>query len=373
MKKIVVSGLSIACLAAISWQALSIPASDTSAYRFDTVKRADIVVSVTSVGTVQPVANIQVASQISGVFSWISDFNASVKKDQVIGRIAPQTYENALAAAKAEVAMQTALVEKAEIDLNEADTALARKKRLIQTGVGSTVDLETAETGRARFAVLLLIAKRSLEKSKVQLAQAETDLDRTFIRSPVDGVVVSRIEEGTVVAASLQAPLLFVIAPDLRNMQLMVAVDEAEIGKINPGQQVRFRVDAHPERVFAGAVKQIRQYPQSSNGVVTYTVVVSAPNPEGFLLPGMTATATFILAERKNVLSVPTAALMFRAVAGRPAIWTTESQPTDVKIGLSDGKRTEIEGPISENMPVIIGQMPKPKPQSFAKRLIGIY
>jgi HlyD family secretion protein len=339
-------------------------------YRTARVERGSLTAAVSATGNLNAVTTVQVGSQVSGqIKELMADFNTPVKKGQIIARIDPEIFQAKVnqaqadvASAQATVANQEAQVQKARADVENAKAALAegkantakaqvavvdakrdldRKTQLFQRELIAKSDLDSAqavydsalallEAARAKEGSLgaaiqsasaqlrvadamLLSARAQVDQKKAGLVQAQVDLDHTTIRAPVNGVVVSRaVDVGQTVAASLQAPILFTIAEDLTKMQVEVSVDEADIGRIRLEDRVTFTVDSFPGQTFAGVVTQIRKAAQVVQNVVTYTVVVSVDNPRGHLLPGMTANAKMIVAEKPNVLKIPNAALRFR-------------------------------------------------------------
>lgn len=288
--------------------------STPGVYRLATVERRRIVEAVQATGSVMPVALVSVSSQISGQIKEIyADFNHEVHAGDPIALIDPLTYRIAVEQSEAQVGIARSNVQKAEVALDDAEADWTRKRALAERGTGAKADATKAQAVRGLAAAERDNARYALQGAEAALKQARADLDRTVIRSPVDGTVIVRnIEIGTTVAVSLQAPVLFTIAQDLRKMQVNTSVPEAEIGRIRVGQRMEFTVDSFPGRIFVGEVIQIRKQPQSTQNVVTYTVVASAPNPELLLLPGMTATARIIVDDNDGKLSVPTAALRFR-------------------------------------------------------------
>ncbi|MDA0367713.1 MAG: efflux RND transporter periplasmic adaptor subunit [Proteobacteria bacterium] len=325
-------------------------------YRFGAIDRGDVVNAIATSGTLGAVVTVDVGTQVSGQVAELNaDFNTEVKEGQLIARIDPQTFESRLrqaeadlAIAKANVSMQTAALTRAEADLasaranlenrratdDEAQRELKRKEELLGRGVASNRDVTQARAlavsaaaqTRATAAALLSaeaqvrVAQAQIENARAQVQQREAsleqamiDLERTFIRAPVNGVVINRqVSLGQTVAASLNAPVLFTIAQDLRQMQVEANIDEADIGQVRAGQEVDFTVDAHADRTFRGRIEQVRQAPQVVQNVVTYTVIVSANNAQQLLLPGMTANVNVVLDRRADVLRVPNAALRFR-------------------------------------------------------------
>lgn len=325
-------------------------------YRFGVVDRGEVVSTISTSGTLGAVVTVDVGTQVSGQVAELhADFNTEVKESQLIARIDPQTFEARLrqaeadlAIAKANVSMQMAAKVRAEADLAsaqanlenrratdaEAARELTRKEALLARGVASNRDVTQAKAQaesaaaqtRAAEAALqsaeaqILVSQAQIENARAQVQQREAsveqaliDLERTFIRAPVNGVVINRqVSLGQTVAASLNAPVLFTIAQDLRQMQVEANVDEADIGQIQTGQEVEFTVDAHAGRTFRGRILQVRQAPEVVQNVVTYTVIVTANNAQQLLLPGMTANVNVVLNRREDTLRVPNAALRFR-------------------------------------------------------------
>jgi HlyD family secretion protein len=426
------------------------------AFRTAAVTRGPLTAAVSATGTLNAVITVLVGSQISGqVRELHADFNSLVKKGQVIARIDPEIFEAKVhqvsaqvEAARASVLNQQAAVEKTRADLENTRAALAaaraqtaksqvavvdsnrtlgRNRDLRQRGLIAQVDEDTAQAAydsavaqidaskaqeqaqlsavRAAEAQLkvseamLKNAMAQVTQNEAALRQAQVDLDRTFIRAPVDGVVVGRsVDVGQTVAASLSAPTLFTIAQDLRNMQVDTNVDEADVGRVKLGQVATFTVDSFPSRTFAGEVVQIRKAPLVVQNVVTYDVVVTAKNPEQRLLPGMTANVRIVIDQKESVLQVPNAALRFRppglettererparpgggsgpgggrgggATAGRVWIVGPDGKPAAaaVQLGIGDGTYTEVaRGEIKEGQQVIVGVVtPGAPPQPAA-------
>jgi HlyD family secretion protein len=309
-------------------------------YRTAKVERGEVIEGVTASGTVQPVVLVQVGTQISGAIEKLfADFNSQVKAGQTIAlldarRLAAQVASDDAAVARAQadlvrlnaaVKQSQAEVERIQAQLTQAERDLERQKTLAERKLISPADLDTAVATRDALAAQLGSSRAAVEQSQAQVAVGEAavkqaqaqlasdkvNLDYATIVSPVDGTVVSRnVDVGQTVAASLQAPTLFLIAQDLTKIQVQVSVPEAEIGKIHKDQPAHFTVDAYGERSFDGSVSQVRLASTTVQNVVTYTVVVDASNPEGLLFPGMTATLTFEIARsKKDALHVPVTAL----------------------------------------------------------------
>jgi HlyD family secretion protein len=370
------------------------PSDQAAPYRTAQVEKGRLVATVSASGTLNAVTTVQVGSQVSGQLKEVlADFNSEVKAGQIIARLDPQTFEYRvnqaqadLDAARANALVQQAQVAQVRVNLQEAQRVAERNTDLVNKNFISSAELErTRATAQALEAQLnsaqaqVVNAQALVRQREAALAQARVELERTVIRAPVSGVVVKRsVEPGQTVAASLQAPELFIIARDLRDMQVEVAVDEADIGRIKAGQRVNFSVDAYAGRRFSGEVRQIRKAAQSAQNVVTYTVIVSAPNEDLSLLPGMTANVRVVTDVREQVLKVPNAALRFRPADAEPAprirgggrdaatatqVYSLNSdgkpQAISLKIGISDGSFTEVlSGELQQGLALIVGLAP---------------
>jgi HlyD family secretion protein len=277
------------------------------------VSRGAIVGRVAASGTLEAVTTVQVGSQISGtVQALFADFNSIVKRGQVIARLDPSLLQADLEQSKATLIRTEADVERFAVALADAKTKEDRAHELAARELIPRTDLETAEVSRQSADAQLRAARAQVNQSKAALGQAQVNLAKTVIASPIDGIVTARdVDVGQTVAASLQAPTLFVIAADLSQMQVKASVDESDLGSVQEGQPVTFTVDAYPADTFRGVVKQIRLNPVIDQNVVTYAAIISAPNPELKLRPGMTANVTVEVLRRENVLRVPNAALRF--------------------------------------------------------------
>lgn len=297
-KWLVVLIIIVGVVGAIAWHLLGRQDS-TPLYQTAAVTRDDIIQAVTATGTLNPVTNVTVGSQISGnVAKLFADWNSPVKANQVVAQIDPATYQTALEQADGDLASAQANLELDQAEAKRADELF--KNKLID---GSDYDTAIATYHQAEATVKM---------KKAALDNAKVNLERCTIYSPVDGIVISRnVDVGQTVAASLSAPTLFIIANDLTKMQIDAQVAEADVGGVEPGQKVNFTVDAFPYRTFAGKVAQIRNAPTNYQNVVAYDTVVSVNNSDLKLRPGMTATVSIIIAERTNALKIPTAALRF--------------------------------------------------------------
>ncbi len=398
-----------------------------NALHYDTVKvdRGRITSKVTATGTLSAIVTVQVGSQVSGRLQSIYvDYNSPVKKGQLIAKLDPALFQAAYEQAKAnEVAARGNLV-KAQAQAADAERQYQRNKQLAAEKLVDQADLDTAMANADAARAQVEANKGALAQAEAALHQAKINLAYTDIFSPTDGTVISRsVDVGQTVAVSLQAPTLFVIAQDLRKMQVDTSVAEADIGQLRDGMPATFTVDAYTGQTFTGRVRQIRNAPQTVQNVVTYDAVVDIDNPELKLKPGMTANVTFVAAQRDAVLRVPNAALRFhpgpdvlaaagltgtgpRRGPGAPGaaqgggpngqgagrgwqrdetntthrrVWVLENgkpHPVGIQIGISDGSLTEIaDGKLPEGALVITdvtggrmasGQQP---PGGVARRL----
>jgi HlyD family secretion protein len=283
-------------------------------YRFAKVERGPITATVAASGTLNPVTSVQVGTQVSGqIKELFVDFNSPVKAGQLIARIDPETFQYRVRQNEADLEAARAAAGRAQVALANARRDLERTKELVQREFVSPADLDRAQAQFDLALAELNSANAVVAQRTAQLAAAKVDLARTEIRAPVDGVVIKRsVDVGQTVAASLQAPELFIIARDLRDMQVETSIDEADVGRIRVGQRATFTVDAFPGRTFSGEVRQVRKSAQTVQNVVTYTVLVSAANPDGILMPGMTANVRIVTDTRESVLKVANSALRFR-------------------------------------------------------------
>ncbi len=380
------------------------------AYKLAKVEAGPITAVVAATGTLNPVVSVQVGSQVSGQIKEIYvDFNSNVKRGQLIARIDPEIFQYRVHQAEADleatraavltqqaaVAAQRAEIARVEANLRDAQRDYDRKRVLVEKKFISPADRDKAlavfeaaaaqlDSARAQLRVAEAQARNGeavVRQREAQLAQTRVDLAHTEIRAPVDGVVVKRsVDTGQTVAASLQAPELFIIARNLSDMQVDTSIDEADVGRVRVGQKANFTVDSFPGRSFEGRVMQVRKAAQVVSNVVTYTVVISAANPDLGLLPGMTANVRIVTAHKDRVLKVPNAALRFRpesngkegdasSAASRPVrgpktggarVWLPDGggklRAVTVHTGLTDGKTTEIVSPeLAEGTEVVTG------------------
>jgi len=407
--------LLVVLVGAGAWYWFGIKKPDAPQYRTATIEKGRLVASVSATGTLAPVISVQVGSQVSGQLKEVLvDFNSQVSKNQLIARIDPESFEYRVRQAQADldaaraqvatqqanIAAQRAALSQVEVNLADARRDLERKEQLSDKKF-----LSPAEVDKSRAMVNSMVEQQKsavaqvdvaranagnaaavVKQREAALSQARVDLERTAIRSPVSGIVIKRsVDKGQTVAASLQAPELFIIAENLADMRVDTAIDESEIGKIIIGQRATFTVDAFPGKTFEGEVRKVRKSAQVISNVVTYLVDVSAPNPEMQLLPGMTANVRIVTDTYEDVLKVPNAAIRFRPPqspddkpeksrrgdgdkSGRgnarpdPSSSTiyllknAELKAIPVKTGASDGKMVQVTGDgLAEGMDVVTG------------------
>ena len=326
--------------------------------QFETEKitRANLQNSVTATGTIEPVTSVTVGTQVSGIVSKLYvDYNSKVTKGQVIAELDRTNLTSELNTAKANLSS-------AQSSLNYEKANHQRYETLYKKGLVSADEYENARLSYEKAVQQVKTAQESVKK-------AETNLNYATITSPIDGVVLSKaVEEGQTVAASFSTPELFTIAQDLTNMRVIANVDEADIGDVREGELVSFSLDAFPSDVFEGQVTQVRQESTTTNNVVTYEVVISAPNEQLKLKPGLTANVTIYTAEKQGVLSVSTKALRFTPTPetvgkmkiadckGKNKLWTKQGntlQAHSVQLGMSDGIHTEILSGLAEGTEIV--------------------
>lgn len=289
-------------------------AGEAPRYRTATVERGDIRVAISSTGTLSAISTVTVGSQISGqVTEVLVDFNSPVKTGDILARIDPSTYEAQIEQGSAQVAAAQASLRQAEATLRNAELDFQRKEGLGRQQLVSQADVDLARAARDQAQAQVTSARAQIRQQSASTETTRLNLGRTVIRSPVDGVVLTReIEPGQTVAASLQSPELFKIAEDLGKMKIELAVDESDIGQVRQGQAVSFTADAFPDRTFRGVVDQVRLSATTTNNVVTYPVVVTVDNSDGTLLPGLTVNAEIEVSKRAGVLKVANAALRYK-------------------------------------------------------------
>jgi len=441
-KVLIAAGGMLVFLSLGAWAVLQ--GQSTTHFRTAPVQRGDLAYTVSATGTPNAVVTVQVGSQVSGnILALYADFNTKVKKGQVVARIDPQIFQArvdqaraTLNAAQASVVAAQAQIEKSKADLASAQASVAnakanvvkaqsavtdakskydRRSVLVQQGIMSKEDGETAQAAYDQAVALLDAANAELtaaqtnvnatqaevrvaqtqydsaqaqvKQAEAALAQSQADLDHTYITAPVDGVVIARnIDVGQTVAASLQAPTLFQIAGDLTKMQVDTNVSEADVGRVRVGMPATFTVDAYPSQVFKGTVTSIRQAPINVQNVVTYDVVISVPNADLKLFPGMTANVKILVAEHSDVIKIPNAALRYRPADVQPkgrggspgtqTVWVLDDNNKPkavlVALGLSDGTYSEVtSGSLTEANHVIIASFGKKDQASAAASPFG--
>jgi len=386
------SALSLACLALAGCNR-----GASASFRTEEVTRGPISEMVSATGDVSAIVTVNIGSQVSGIVSKLYvDFNSQVKKGQPLADLDPRLFRATLERAQAGLASAQADVEKAQAQLNDAVRVEKRTKELLEQKLVSQQDVDSAVANREQMAANLSGTKAKVLQARADRDMAAANLEFARIKSPIDGIVVSRaVDVGQTVAASFQTPTMFTIANDLTKMQVLAHIDEADVGKVHEGAEARFTVDAYPGDEFAGMIREVRQAPNTIQNVVTYDAVIDASNPEHKLRQGMTAAVKVLTGHKDDVLRVSNAALrwkpenaaapeppaqqaprgdrtmarterrttggagspapgkparLYKLVAGKPV-------PVDVRIGISDGQRTEVLSGLAENDAVVVGDL----------------
>ena len=346
-------------------------------YVLASVSEGDVVETVQSTGQVKPVTEVQVGAQVTGrINRMFVDFNSVVKAGDVLAEIDPSLFSAQLDSTSAQLAAATAAVRRAEANLEAARLRLDRARQLNKEQIGPQADVDAAQGAHDVAVADVAAARAQVAQVSAQLRQGRTNLEFTKILSPIDGVVVSRnIDTGQTVQASFQAPVLFVLAQDLRKMRVFADVDESDVGRLREGMKAEVTVDAFQGVTFSGEVVQVRLSPVMQQGVVTYAAVIDVENPELKLRPGMTATVTIRTAEAKGARRLPNAALRFRPSppldekgkpipqeplpklgAGKGRVWVVTDEtagqekiePREVDIGITDGVWTVVTGDLGD-------------------------
>jgi HlyD family secretion protein len=354
------------------------------AYRTEAVTRGLVSQTVNATGDVSALVTVSVGSQVSGIVDKLFvDFNSPVHKGEVLATLDTRLFAAALERADAGFAAANANVEKSQAAFVDSERTASRDVELKNQGLISQAELDTAASTRDGNAAALSAAKAAALQAKADRDQARVNLEFTSIKSPIDGMVVSRsIDVGQTVAAAFQAPTLFVIANDLTKMQILANIDEADVGKVQEGLAARFTVDAYPGETFTGSIRQVREAATTVNNVVTYAAVIDAANPDRKLRQGMTASVTIVNASRDGALRIPNAALRFkpdappaqaqqksaqqaRAPAPLPrgpgvsaTVFKLENNnpvAVSVRLGIADGQRTEVLDGLNEGDQIIVG------------------
>jgi HlyD family secretion protein len=305
-----VAAASLLALAAFLWMRRGAPAR----YASTVVDRADVAEVVGATGALEAVTTVQVGSQVSGTIQSLhADFNSVVRRGQVIARLDPSLFEARLGQSRANLMAARANAERARAAVADTRQKLQRARELSGQQLLPESDLETAQSNQDSAVAQVKAADATVRQAEAAVNQAEVDLAHTVIEAPIDGIVIARnVDVGQTVAASLQAPTLFVIANDLTRMRVNAAIDEADIGRVRVGQEVSFRVDAYPDRTFPAVVEQVRLQPTTVQNVVTYNTILAVENPDLRLMPGMTATVSVIVRRSPGALRIASAALRFR-------------------------------------------------------------
>ena len=337
------------------------------------VAPANIQNSITATGSVEPVDTVAVGTQVSGIIDKIYvDFNSTVKKGQVLAVLDTKNLTSTLNSAKANLQSAQANMQSANAALGYQRANYNRYKALYQKGLISANDFESARLSYRQAEEQVAMMKESVVAAQESVRTAQTNLGYATIVSPIDGTIINKyVAEGQTVAASFSTPELFGVARDLKKMQVLADVDEADIGDVRPGESATFTVDAYPDDTFQGTVQQVRLGGSTSNNVVTYKVVISTSNADLKLKPGMTANVTIYTQQKSGVLSVPTKALRFtpaKETVGKMKIkdisnaknkvWTIEGNNIvahQVNIGMSDGTHTQIVSGVKQGQKVITG------------------
>ncbi|MFE8032437.1 efflux RND transporter periplasmic adaptor subunit [Thiohalocapsa marina] len=301
-------------LGGLAWLLLAPRTNDAPRYETEPVQRGRLVVQVTATGTLQPVNQVEVGTEVSGTIESVAvDYNDRVSAGDVLAQLDTDQLDARLRQSQAALALADARVLEARATVTETGNRLRRTSELIAKKLASPEEMDTASAAFERAQALLAVAKAQVDQAQAQVDADQRAVEKAVIRSPIDGIVLERkVEPGQTVAASLQTPVLFTLAENLAQMELHVDVDEADVGQVAEGQAAEFRVDAYPERSFPAHIEQVRFAPSTTEGVVTYETLLSVDNAHLLLRPGMTATAEILVEQLEDVLLVPSAALRFR-------------------------------------------------------------
>jgi HlyD family secretion protein len=338
------------------------------------VTRGDVVSAVEATGSLQAVETVEVGTQVSGTIQSLhADFNSVVKQGQIVARLDPSLFEAQVEQSAASLLRLQAEVERAQVTLEDSEIKLRRARELWDQQLIAQTDLEAAEAAFRQARASVKSAEAQLVQGEASLNQSKVNLSHSVIRAPIDGIVISRnVDVGQTVAASMSAPVLFILAKDMARMRVNASIDESDIGRVAPGQPVTFTVDAYPGEMFAGTVSQVRLEPVVESNVVSYVTIIDVANDDMKLKPGMTANVTVEIAREDDTLRVPTSALRFdpsgsggtapapeaRAGDEGARVWVLRDgdlHPVPVSAGLTDGTTTAIAGDLSENARVVTG------------------
>jgi HlyD family secretion protein len=332
------------------------PPAQQVEYVTQTLTRGELQVTVTATGTLQPTKQVEIGSEVSGIIEKVFvDFNDKVIIGQTMAQLDTQTLEARLTSARASLQSAEASLAQVQATVIEVNAKTRRSKELAERDLLSLQTLEADEAASLRATASVAGAEAQVTSAKAALNESETSLAKAVIKSPIDGIIISReVDPGQTMAASFQTPVMFIVAEDLAHMVLNLDIDEADIGQVREGQEATFRVDAYPRKEFTAKIISVRFNPLKVNNIVTYETVLSVSNPELLLRPGMTATAEILIEETTEVLLVPNRSLRFLPPEERVAqlaaegdnVWVLENglpRPVPVTIGLSDGEFTEIK------------------------------
>ena len=314
MKRLLwIVGLCVLVVAGIAYYVRVDVSAAPTQLTFDAVSRGDVVATVEATGTLQPLDTVQVGTQVSGtIVSLGTDFNQLVKRGQILATLDQASFLTQIDQAKATVIRLQSEVERAQVQYEDALLKLKRAEQLAEAQLLAQQDVDTARSTARVAQTALTGARAQLTQAEAALTQANVNLSHTVIKAPTDGIVLSRaVEIGQTVSASTQAPTLFIIARDLKRLELQARVDESDVGGVESGAPVTFTVDAYPRREFTGTVRLVQLQPQTVQNVVTYTTIIDVPNDDGRLKPGMTSTVSIQVARADNTLRVPAAAMRF--------------------------------------------------------------
>ncbi len=355
--KIILAIIVVVIVVGVIWTCSGSGKVNKVTYEYETAQKRDISSSITATGTVEPVTEVEVGTQVSGIVDKLyADYNSIVKKGQLIAELDKTNLVNELSSAKSSMAS-------AKSDYEYQMKNYTRMKTLHEKQLISDDDYESAVLAYEK-------AKNTYDASLVTVKKAETDLGYATINSPIDGIVLSReVEEGQTVNAGMETPTLFIIAQDLTDMRVIADVDEADIGGVEEGQRVEFTVDAHPIDTCEGRVTNVRLEATEASNVITYEVVISAANPDLKLKPGLTANVTIFTLDKSDVLAVPSKALRFTPNSsflgekdvvedceGTHKVWTREGttfKAHAVEVGITNGTLTEIVSGLAEGTQVL--------------------
>lgn len=340
-RKLILVAVGVALIGASAWGYARLR-NGTAAPQVVTaaITRGDIVEAVGATGTLEAVTTVQVGTQVSGTVQHLyADFNSIVRKGQVLARLDPSLIQTQIEQQRANLVRAEAELERLRVALADARVKLGRARDLGGRGLIPTTEVEAAEVAVQSTEAQLRSSQAGVTQARANLNQQQVNLNHTVITAPIDGIVISRnVDEGQTVAASMNAPVLYLLAADLAKMKVSANIDEADVGKIRPGQRVTFRVDAYPTDQFDGTVVQVRLNPVTVQNVVTYQTVIEVPNPDLRLKPGMTANVNIEIARRENVLRLPAGALRFRPTADIFAA-LGQQPPADFTGGRNGGPR----------------------------------